>query len=68
MIDSKQKEYGLLLMDWCEVLGLHVSQALTEQFDINRLMAVVLYEMAWFGMTKEEVDNERKVTLEALNE
>ena len=62
MIDSQQKEYGLLFMDWCEVLGLHIPQELTERFDNNRLMAAVLYEMTWFGMTKEEVDKERKAT------
>ena len=62
MIDSKQKEYGLLLMDLCKVLGLHIPQELTERFDNNRLMAAVLYEMTWFGMTKEEVDKERKAT------
>ena len=56
MIDSQQEEYGLPFMDWCEVLGLHIPQTLAERFDLNRLMAAVLYEMTWFGMTEEEVD------------
>ncbi len=34
MIDSQQKEYGLL-MNWCEVLNLHISQELTDRFGIN---------------------------------
>lgn len=52
MIDSQQKEYGLL-MNWCEVLNLHISQELTDRFGINCLMAAVLYEMICFGMTKK---------------
>ena len=54
MTDSQNQEYGLLLTDWGKILGLHVNDQIMTSFLMEYLMAAVLYEMTWFGMTADE--------------
>ena len=68
MVDSQQQESSLLLMEWAEVLGLTIHIADTDQFEEERVMAAVLYEMTWFGLTAETVRREREMTLSCIEE
>ena len=61
MYDTKeQSEYSLMLVPWEEVLGYIVAPFSIEHFDINIIAAHIMYELSWFGFTKNEVEEGMK--------
>ena len=52
--------YGAELTDWEEVMGYRVVDTKYTQENLCEVMALVLYEMTWYGFTPEEVREERE--------
>ena len=60
--------YAFELSPWEEVLGYEVDEHSVSEFGVPSILANVIYEMTFFGFTKEQVDREREKLEESLAE
>lgn len=54
--------YSYKFADWAEVLNYQVADTKYTQANLCKVMALVLYEMTWWGFTPEEVAKQREET------
>lgn len=54
--------YSYKFTDWAEVLGYQVADTKYTRANLCKVMALVLYEMTWWGFTPEEVAKQREET------
>ena len=60
--------YSYKFTDWAEVLGWHVADTKYPRENLCEIMALVLYEMTWWGFTPEEVAEQREKTFAEIDE
>ncbi len=60
--------FAFELSPWEEVLGYEVDEHSVSEFGAPCILANVIYEMTFFGFTKEQVDREREKLEESLAE
>lgn len=58
--------YALDFIDWREVLGMEISEEITEKYVWTDILAHIMYEITFYGYSNEAVEENRKVILEEV--
>lgn len=60
--------YGIELESWNNILGFDIYNKSIDKYGINKCVAVVLYEMTWFGYNEETIHEKAEELNEASEE